>query len=58
MKGKSRSILFDKEYKGSFTIVPYGSEFIEIKQDVKKTLPKREFKKNIKSIMIKNKTLS
>lgn len=31
MKGKSRSILFDKEYKGSFTIVPYGSEFIEIK---------------------------
>ncbi len=31
MKGKSRSILFDKEHKGSFTIAPYEPEFIEIK---------------------------
>jgi beta-galactosidase len=31
MKGKSRSILFDKDYKGSFTIPPYEPEFIEIK---------------------------
>lgn len=31
MKGKSRSILFDKEYNGSFTIAPYEPEFIEIK---------------------------
>lgn len=31
IKVKSRSILFDKEYKGSFTIAPYEPEFIEIK---------------------------
>jgi beta-galactosidase len=31
MKGNSRSILFDKEYKGNFTIAPYEPEFIEIK---------------------------
>jgi beta-galactosidase len=27
----SRSILFDKEYKGTFTIAPYEPEFIELK---------------------------
>ncbi|GET25003.1 beta-galactosidase [Prolixibacter sp. NT017] len=31
MKGKSRSILFDKDYSGSFTIAPYEPEFIELK---------------------------
>jgi beta-galactosidase len=31
MKGNSRSILFDKDYNGNFTIAPYESEFIEIK---------------------------
>jgi len=29
MKGNSRSILFDRDYKGSFTIPPYEPEFIE-----------------------------
>jgi beta-galactosidase len=29
--GKSRSILFDKDYSGNFTISPYEPEFIEIK---------------------------
>ena len=32
MKGKSRSLLFDKNYNGSFTITPFEPEFIEIKQ--------------------------
>ncbi len=31
MKGQSRSILFDKDYSGNFTIAPYEPEFIEIK---------------------------
>lgn len=31
LKGNSRSILFDKEYKGNFTIAPYEPEFIEVK---------------------------
>jgi beta-galactosidase len=31
MKGKSRSILFDKDYNGNFTIAPYEPEFIELK---------------------------
>jgi beta-galactosidase len=31
MKGNSRSILFDKEYSGNFTIAPYEPEFIEIR---------------------------
>jgi beta-galactosidase len=31
MKGNSRSILFDKEYDGNFTIAPYEPEFIELK---------------------------
>jgi len=31
MNGKSRSILFDKDYSGNFTIAPYEPEFIEIK---------------------------
>jgi beta-galactosidase len=31
MKGSSRSILFDKDYTGNFTIAPYEPEFIEIK---------------------------
>ncbi|MBN1181598.1 MAG: beta-galactosidase [Bacteroidales bacterium] len=31
MKGKSKSILFDKAYNGNFTIAPYEPEFIEIK---------------------------
>jgi beta-galactosidase len=31
MKGSSRSILYDKDYKGNFTIAPYEPEFIEIK---------------------------
>ena len=31
MKGKSRSILFDKDYAGNFTIPPYEPEFVEIK---------------------------
>lgn len=30
-KGKSRSILFDKDYSGNFTILPYEPEFIEVK---------------------------
>ena len=31
MKGKSRSILFDKDYSGNFTISPYELEYIELK---------------------------
>jgi beta-galactosidase len=31
MNGISRSILFDKDYKGNFTISPYEPEFIELK---------------------------
>ena len=31
MKGSSRSILFDKDYSGNFTIAPYEPEFIEKK---------------------------
>jgi beta-galactosidase len=31
MKGKSRSILFDKDYTGNFSIAPYEPEFIEVK---------------------------
>jgi beta-galactosidase len=31
MKGDSRSLLFDKEYTGHFTIAPYEPEFIEVK---------------------------
>jgi len=31
LKGKSRSILFDKDYNGSFTVAPYEPEFIETK---------------------------
>jgi beta-galactosidase len=32
--GDSRSILFNKEYKGHFTIAPYEPDFIEVKQIV------------------------
>jgi len=31
INGKSRSILFDKDYTGNFTIAPYEPEFIETK---------------------------
>jgi beta-galactosidase len=31
MKGNSRSILSDKDYKGNFTLVPFEPEFIELK---------------------------
>jgi beta-galactosidase len=31
IKENSRSILFDKNYAGNFTIAPYEPEFIEIK---------------------------
>jgi len=31
MNGKSRSILFDKDYTGNFTISPYEPELIEVK---------------------------
>jgi beta-galactosidase len=31
MKGNTRSILFDNDYSGNFTIAPYEPEFIEIK---------------------------
>lgn len=31
VKGRSKSILFDKTYTGSFTIAPYEPEFIEIR---------------------------
>ena len=31
MSGKSRSILFDKDYTGNITIAPYEPEFVEIK---------------------------
>jgi beta-galactosidase len=31
IKGNSRSILFDKDYTGNFTIAPYEPEFIEFK---------------------------
>ena len=31
MNGKSRSILFDKDYTGNFTIAPFEPEFVEIK---------------------------
>jgi len=30
MKGKSRSILLDKDYNGNFTVAPYEPEFIEL----------------------------
>jgi beta-galactosidase len=33
MNQKSKSILFDKDYSGDFTIAPYEPEFIEIRQD-------------------------
>jgi len=33
MVGKSKSLLFDHEYMGNFSISPYEPEFIEIKQD-------------------------
>jgi beta-galactosidase len=32
VKGKSKSILFGKEYAGNITIAPYEPEFIEISQ--------------------------
>jgi beta-galactosidase len=32
MKGKSRSMLFDKEYTDNFTIAPYEPEFIELNE--------------------------
>jgi beta-galactosidase len=31
LKGRSRSILYDKEYNGNVTIAPYEPDFIEIK---------------------------
>jgi beta-galactosidase len=31
LKGKSKSVLFDKEYNDKFTIAPYEPEFIEVK---------------------------
>jgi beta-galactosidase len=31
IKGNSRSILFDKDYSGNFTIAPFEPEFIEVK---------------------------
>lgn len=31
MKGKSRSVLFDKDYSGNITIAPYEPEFIELR---------------------------
>ena len=31
MKRKSKSILFEKNYSGNFTIAPYEPEFIEVK---------------------------
>jgi beta-galactosidase len=31
MKGNSRSILYDKDYSGNFSIAPYEPDFIEIK---------------------------
>lgn len=31
VKGNSRSLLFDKDYLGNFTLAPYEPEFIEIK---------------------------
>jgi beta-galactosidase len=31
LKGKARSILFDKNYEGNFKIAPYEPEFIEVK---------------------------
>ena len=31
MKKNSRSILWDKDYAGNFTVAPYEPEFIEIK---------------------------
>jgi beta-galactosidase len=31
INGKSKSILFDKEYNGNFSIAPYEPEFIELK---------------------------
>jgi beta-galactosidase len=31
IQGNSRSILFDKDYSGSFTIAPFEPEFIEVK---------------------------
>ena len=30
IKSNSRSILFDKDYSGNFTIAPYEPEFIEV----------------------------
>ncbi len=32
IKGKSKSILFDKNYSGNFTIAPYEPEFIEVEK--------------------------
>jgi beta-xylosidase len=32
MKGKSRSILFDKDYSGNFMIAPFEPEFVEVVQ--------------------------
>ncbi|HEY5326521.1 MAG TPA: beta-galactosidase trimerization domain-containing protein, partial [Mucilaginibacter sp.] len=31
IKGESRSILFDKDYNGNFSVAPYEPEFIEVK---------------------------
>ncbi len=31
MKGKSRSVLFDKDYNGNFTVEPYEPEFVEVR---------------------------
>jgi beta-galactosidase len=31
LRGNAHSILFEKEYTGSFTISPYEPEFIELK---------------------------
>ncbi|WP_243349210.1 beta-galactosidase [Parabacteroides sp. FAFU027] len=31
MKGKSRSILFDKDYNGNFTVEPYEPDFVEVR---------------------------
>ena len=62
MKGKPRSILFDREYKGSFTIAPYEMSLLKSSR-ISKTIPKREFKKisivlQIKIKLLKKNTLS
>ncbi|HLP05003.1 MAG TPA: beta-galactosidase trimerization domain-containing protein, partial [Paludibacter sp.] len=31
IKGKSKSILFDKDYTGNFSLAPYEPEFVEVK---------------------------